>query len=77
MVATDIVQLDRGVGTRSLDFRICERRQYMIPSRNRINIPLIGDENINSFVIFICGLFNDAASGYDCVASKDGMVNVQ
>jgi len=33
------------------------------------------DENVNSFVNFICGLFNDAASGCDCVASNDGMIN--
>jgi len=35
----------------------------------------MGRENLNNFVNFICGLFNDAASGYDCVASDDGMIN--
>jgi len=32
-------------------------------------------ENVNIFVNFISGLFNDAAGGYDCVASNDGVIN--
>jgi hypothetical protein len=71
VVAADIVQPHRSIGRRPLDLRSPKRQQYRFPSRNKIQIQVMGNEIVSNFVNFSCGLSIDVASGYECVASND------